>query len=164
MKSISPFQYNRWETDDLHLIWLPPKFNDWEKKKCVYLTGARGSGKTTLLRGFEWFQRLKNESLISQLGKDPFEKKYIGVYLNMPDYVTEQFLDWPQKKESMTEIQIEEERGRLFALYIEYQSLQLLIKAIQTLRGEGIFNYSPEQEEKIVREILQERPEIVKYN
>jgi len=163
-KDVSPFRYRRWETDDLHLIWLPPKFNEWEKKRCVYFTGARGSGKTTLLRGFEWSQRLKNKSLKSQLGKDPFEKKYIGVYLNMPDYVTEQFLNWPPAKEEMNIKQIDEERARLFALYIEYQGLQLLINAIQTLRGKGVFDYTPKEAEEIVKEILQERPEIIKFD
>jgi len=164
VKYTSPFQYNRWETDDKHLIWLPPKFNEWEKKRCVYFTGSRGSGKTTLLRGFEWYQRLINHSLKSQLEDDPFEKKYLGVYLNMPDYVTEQFVDWPPKKNLMSEIQWDEEKARIFALYIEYQSLQLLINAIQTLRGEGIFKHTPENEAEIVQQILQERSEINKFD
>jgi hypothetical protein len=85
---LSPFQYNRWETDDEHIIWIPPEFSEWERKRCVYITGSRGSGKTTLLRGFEWHERLCNASLKEQLHADPFAKRYIGVYLSMPDYIT----------------------------------------------------------------------------
>ena len=47
MKPDSPFQYNRWESDIDHIIWLPPEFSEWEGKKCVYITGSRGTGKTT---------------------------------------------------------------------------------------------------------------------
>jgi hypothetical protein len=160
MKSRSPFQYNRWETDEDHLIWLPPEFPEWEKKRCVFITGSRGSGKTTLLKGFEWYQRLYNESLRNQLGSDPFEKSYIGVYLNMPDFVTAHFVDWPPRKETMDDIQWEEEKARVYSLYIEYQILQLLTKSMQELRGEQILEFSIEQEKETVDEVLSERPEI----
>jgi hypothetical protein len=98
MKPRSPFQYNRWETDDEHIIWLPPEFLEWERKRCVYITGSRGSGKTTLLRGFEWHERLCNASLKEQLHPDPFAKRYIGVYLSMPDYITKHFINWPPRR------------------------------------------------------------------
>lgn len=160
---LSPFQYNRWETDDEHIIWIPPEFSEWERKRCVYITGSRGSGKTTLLRGFEWHERLCNASLKEQLHTDPFAKRYIGVYLSMPDYITRHFINWPPRRNDMGDSQWEEERARVYSLYLEYQILQLYIEAIQGLRGEKILKFSPEHELKTVEEILSERPEIKKF-
>ena len=164
MKPRSPFQYNRWETDDEHIIWLPPEFPEWERKRCVYITGSRGSGKTTLLRGFEWHERLCNASLKEQLNSDPFAKRYIGVYLSMPDYITRHFINWPPRRNDMDDSQWEEERARVYSLYMEYQILQLFIEAIQGLRGENILKFSPKHELKTVEEILSERPEIKKFH
>jgi energy-coupling factor transporter ATP-binding protein EcfA2 len=160
MKFGSPFQYNRWETDEDHLIWLPPEFPEWEKKRCVFITGSRGSGKTTLLKGFEWYQRLYNKSLRNQLGSDPFEKSYIGVYLNMLDFITAHFVNWPTRKYDMNDIQWEEENARVFSLYMEYQILQLLTRAIQGLRGEQILKFSIRYEREAASRVLLERPEI----
>jgi len=159
MKPRSPFQYNRWETDEEHLIWLPLEFSEWERKRCIFITGSRGSGKTTLLRGFEWYQRLCNESLRNQLGSDPFEKRYIGVYLNMPDFVTTHFIDWPPIKDDMNDIQWEEEKARVYSLYMEYQILQLLARSVQELRGKRILKFSIKQEKGAVSKVLSERPE-----
>lgn len=163
MKPLSPFQYNRWETDREHIIWLPQKFSEWEGKRCVYFTGSRGSGKTTLLRGFEWSQRLNNDSLRAQLDDDPFAKCYIGVYLSMPDYITTQFTNFPPRKSDMDEIQWEEEKARVYSLYIEYQILQLFIGGIQGLRGENVLKFHYEHELETVKKILQERSEIKKF-
>lgn len=159
MKFRSPFQYNRWETDEDHLIWLPPEFPEWEKKRCVFITGSRGSGKTTLLKGFEWYQRLYNKSLRNQLGPDPFEKSYIGVYLNMLDFITAHFINWPARKDNTNDVQWEEENARVFSLYMEYQILQLLTRAIQGLRGEQILEFSIREEREAASRILLERPE-----
>lgn len=163
MKPLSPFQHNRWENDREHIIWLPPKFSEWESKRCVHFTGSRGSGKTTLLRGFEWYQRLTNDSLKSQLDKDPFIKRYIGVYLSMPDYITTQFSTFPPRRTDMNDFQWEEEKARIYSLYLEYQILQLFIEAIQGLRGEKILKFHLEHESEIVKKILSERPEINEY-
>ena len=159
----SPFQYNRWETDDPHIIWLPPEFPEWERKRCVYFTGSRGSGKTTLLRGFEWYQRLYNSSLKAQLNTDPFVKRYIGVYLSMPDYITAHFINFPPRRSDMDDLQWEEERARVYSLYIEYQILQLFIGAIQGLREKQVLKFYPEHELETAKEILSERPEIKKW-
>ena len=159
----SPFQYQRWESDDEHIIWIPPEFEEWEGKRSVYITGLRGTGKTTLLKGLEWSERLTNESLKDQIDGDPFEKRYIGVYLTMPDYITKDFIDYPPRKDEYNEIQWNEEKARIYSLFIEYQILQLFIGAIQGLRGENILKYFPEQEVEIIKEILLERPEINNY-
>lgn len=160
MKPLSPFQYNRWESDRDHIIWLPPNFSEWEGKRCVYFTGSRGSGKTTLLRGFEWYHRLNNDSLKAQLDTDPFVKRYIGIYLSMPDYITTHFSNFPPRKSDINEYQWEEEKARVYSLYLEYQILQLFIRAIQGLRGENFLNFRPEHELDTVKKILSERPEI----
>jgi hypothetical protein len=156
----SPFQYNRWETDDDHIIWLPEDFHEWERKPHVYFTGLRGSGKTTLLRAFEWSERLTNKSLREQLGSDPFANRYIGVYLNTPSYITRQFSDWPLRRENMDNSQWEEEKARLYSLYLEYQILQLFVEAIQGLRISRILKFSIEDEYEAIKKILSERPEI----
>jgi predicted AAA+ superfamily ATPase len=96
----SPFAFQRWEEEKDHIIWLPAEFAEWEGQKSVYITGSRGTGKTTLLQGLVYSQRLKNKSIKWQLGThDSFEKKYIGIYLSMPDYVTSQFKQWPPRKD-----------------------------------------------------------------
>jgi hypothetical protein len=159
----SPFQYQRWESDDEHIIWLPPEFEEWEGKRSVYITGLRGTGKTTLLKGLEWSERLTNDSLKDQINGDPLEKRYIGVYLTMPDYISKDFINYPPRKDEINEIHWNEEKARIFCLYIEYQILQLFIWAIQGLRGKNILKYFPKQEVEIVKEILFDRPEIKKY-
>lgn len=159
----SPFQYNRWESDIYHLIWIPAQFYEWEKKRSIYISGSRGTGKTTLLRAFEWKQRLENESLKSQLAENPFSNRYIGVYLSMPDFVTEAFKNWPPKESHMTDEAWEEEMARVYSLYLEYQILQLFITAIRKLRGNQILKFTPLEEEECVQEILQERPEIKSF-
>lgn len=163
MKPLSPFQYMRWESDEENIIWLPPEFSEWESKRSVYITGSRGTGKTTLLKGLEWEQRLVNESLKNQLGSNPFEKRCIGVYLNMPNFVSRHFVNWPQKEEKVDNFTLEEERARVYSLYLEYQILQLFAKAIQGLKSIDILKFSPNQELGIIEEILIERPEIKKF-
>jgi len=163
MNPTSPFQYQRWEVDDHHIIWLPPEFKEWEGKRSVYFTGSRGSGKTTLLRAFEWNERLHNESLKKQIGVDPFERRYVGIYLSMPNYITNHFLNWPTRIKEMDSKSWEEEKGRLYSLYLEYQILQLFVKAINKLRVAGILKFSPNDELETVVEILSERPEIKRY-
>jgi len=164
MKPDSPFQYNRWESDIDHIIWLPPEFSEWEGKKCVYITGSRGTGKTTILRGLEWKYRLRNKSLNEQLKKNPFKKRYIGVYLNMPEFISEHFINWPPRKDGIDYNIWDEERGRIYSLYIEYQILQLFIVAIQELRGENILKFSPEDEFETVETISLERSEIKNFS
>lgn len=156
----SPFQYQRWETDDQHIIWPPREFAEWEGKRCVYFTGSRGSGKTTLLRAFEWSQRLYNDSLKEQLESDPFAKRYIGVYLEITDYIATRFINWPPKREGMNDAEWEGEKARLYCLYLEYQILNLFVEAILELRGNGVLKFSPEDEIEIIKKLLSERPEI----
>lgn len=160
MNPRSPFQYNRWETDDDHIIWLPEEFHEWERKPCIYFTGSRGSGKTTLLRAFEWSERLNNKSLREQLKSDPFANRCIGLYLNTPSYITSRFNDWPPRRANMDNTQWEEEKARLYSLYLEYQILQLFTEAIQGLRERRILKFSIEDEFEIIKKILSERPEI----
>jgi len=160
MRVRSPFQYQRWESDEEHIIWLPPEFNEWEGKRCVYITGLRGTGKTTLLKGLEWEQKLTNDSLKDKLNGNPFKKRYIGVYLSMPDFIAEDFINFPPKINGSNDIQWIEEKARVYSLYIEYQILQLFIEAIQGLRGENILKFLPKQEVEVVKKIISERPEI----
>ena len=160
MKVRSPFQYQRWESDEEHIIWLPPEFNEWEGKRCVYITGLRGTGKTTLLKGLEWKQKLTNDSLKDKLNGNPFEKRYVGVYLSMPDFIAKDFINFPPRIDDISDIQWNEEKARVYSLYIEYQILQLFIEAIQGLRGENILKFLPKQEVEVVKKIILERPEI----
>ena len=160
MKPQSPFQYNRWESDFDHLIWIPREFFEWNKKKSIYISGSRGTGKTTLLRAFTWKERIENESLKSQLADNPFSDRYIGVYLNMPNFIASHFKNWPPKKDYMDDSLWEEEKARVYSLYLECQMLQLFVGAIKGLRGNRILMFSPEDEEQYVEKILLERPEL----
>lgn len=160
MRALSPFQDMRWESDEEQIIWLPPEFFEWESRRSIYITGPRGTGKTTLLKGLEWQQRLNNEYLKDQLKSEPFKKRFIGVYLNMLDFIASHFKNWPPKKEEIDIITWEEEQARVYSLYIEYQILQLLTKSIQGLRSEEILRFSPDQELQITEQVLNRRPEI----
>lgn len=160
MNPLSPFQDMRWESDEENIIWLPPEFSEWESKRSVYITGSRGTGKTTLLKGLEWKQRLINGSLKNQLGSNPFERHCIGVYINMPNFVSKHFINWPPKVEGLDDIIWEEEKARVYSLYLEYQILQLFTKAVQGLKSLDFLKFSPYQELRIIKEILIERPEI----
>ncbi len=159
----NPFQTDRWEDEINHLFWLPSLFDELERNRCIYLIGTRGSGKTTMLRALDWKERLSNKSLQSQIkirGNDLFSKGFIGVYIDVSKkYILKNYYSWVQNT-NQSEEQIKQERGRLFSLYLEYLSLYYLIEAIESLRTEQYFNYSAEQEQQIVNEIVKIRPEI----
>ena len=143
-------------------IWLPLDFSKWEDQKYVYINGSRGTGKTFLLKAFNWHNRLYDEPLKALIGKDPFEKEYIGIYLNIPDFVNFQFNNWFPESELTIESWIEE-REIFYSLYLECQIIQLLIGAIQGLRSERIMKFSPNNEFEAVNKILSTRSELKNF-
>lgn len=163
MTQSSPFENQRWELEDPHIIWLPPEFKEWESRKCVYFTGSRGSGKTTLLKAFEWKERLYNKSIKEQIESEPFDKKYIGVYLLVTDYLSDRFKNWPPKRKDMNLLEWKNEKARLYSLFLEYHILQLSINAILELRSKGILEFEPSSERSTAIKILQFCPEISKF-
>jgi hypothetical protein len=163
MTQPSPFENQRWELEDPHIIWLPPEFKEWESRKCVYFTGSRGSGKTTLLKAFEWWERLYNTSIHEQIESEPFDKKYIGVYLLVTDYLSSRFKNWPPKRAGMDSSEWENEKARLFSLFLEYQILQHSINAVLELRSKSILKFRPSNERRTARDILHFCPEINRF-
>lgn len=163
MTQRSPFENQRWELESPHIIWLPPRFNEWESRKCVYFTGSRGTGKTTLLKGFEWYQRLNNKSIEEQLISDPFAEKYIGIYLLMTDLLSTKFNNWPPSRKGMDTFDLENESARLFCLFLEYHILQLSINAILELKSKNILKFRPSDEKYTARSIFQICPEIAGF-
>jgi hypothetical protein len=162
--NLSPFAIQKWEDESDNLIWLPPEFFEWESQKSIFITGSRGTGKTTLLQGFVWSQRLKNKSILDQLeGRDPFEKRYIGIYLSIPNYVNNQFENWPPRNESDDDNRYLMRVASAFSLFLEYGILESFLKAIQELRSADILKFSAEDELEFVKKIVQERQEIRKY-
>jgi hypothetical protein len=160
----NPFQTDRWEDETDHLFWLPSLFDELEKNRCVYLIGTRGSGKTTMLKSLDWKERLSNKSLQYQIklirGEDLFSKKYIGIYLDVgKKYIISHFYKWLENQGYSAD-QINFERGRLFSLYIEYMALYNLIEAVEVLREDGFFKYTPDDELKAIKKLLKIRPEI----
>lgn len=132
------------ETDS---IWFPLDFSKWEDKKLIIIYGVRGMGKTAILNAFNWHNRIHDNSLIKLLNGDPFEKGYIGIYLNVPDFINSQFNNWIDNKE-------------YYSLYLECQTLQLLISAIEGLRSKRVLLFSPNNESEVVKSIFSMRPEL----
>ena len=57
--TFNPFQYIRYEYEQRHIYFLPPKIlTRIEQQKPIYILGTRGTGKTTLLKALEWKERL----------------------------------------------------------------------------------------------------------
>lgn len=84
--SLSHFFDDRWEQDRIqHFYFLgTPAYRRLSGlAKHVVLKGHRGTGKTTLLRAMDWRERLTNSHLRSALGRDPFEDRVVGCFLQI---------------------------------------------------------------------------------
>jgi hypothetical protein len=154
MTDQSLFAKDRYEYDQQHLYYIPKeKYVQLEECKPVYLIGSRGTGKTTLLMALNWNERINNKQLLSQLANAPFQSRYIGLYMRLPDIQLKSLEEWIQtQNKDLYDI--------LLALYLDLNSLELLSSAIAYLFANGYIDVQPAEERICVQEILIDFPEL----
>ncbi|HEV2071961.1 MAG TPA: hypothetical protein VGR26_19435 [Acidimicrobiales bacterium] len=121
----------------------------------TYLVGTRGTGKTTLLKALSWDERLYNESLRRQLGRDPFEKRYIGLYFKLPNVQIELLDRWLGDA-------TDQDYATLVALYIDLCWLETARTALRHLVAAGVLVIGEDEERQFVdgfRELWKACPE-----
>lgn len=156
--AIRPFQHIRYEYEQRHIYYLPPKLMArLEAPKPAYLLGTRGTGKTTLLKALEWNERLTNSSLKRQVGEDPLSGRYIGCYLKLPLYMLAKLEErLPSIYPGAIDV--------LLALYLDLIILQPLCVALAELAARGILNFSPENESESVRRVTELFPFLERHH
>lgn len=149
MKCQSPFSLNRFEYESRHLYYLQKElFERLEVPKPIYLIGSRGTGKTTLLKALNWEERQGNQSLKDQFSTDTTQRKYIGIYLKLPEIQFGLLRRWLSNQEH--------EYAAIFSFFLDLVWLEELIDAMSELIVNGIFNVSADDEQVCVREIADE--------
>lgn len=149
MKCQSPFSLNRFEYESRHLYYLQNElFMRLEVPKPIYLVGSRGTGKTTLLKALNWEERQENQSLKEQFSTDSTQRKYIGIYLKLPEIQFSLLRRWLSNQES--------EYAIIFSFFLDLVWLEELIDAISELIVNGTLNITPESEQTYVKEIVSE--------
>lgn len=153
-KNGSPFMLSRFEYEPRPLYYLPRDlFEQLERPKPTYIVGTRGTGKTTLLKALNWRERLLNESLRHELGEEPFAKRYIGVYLKLPDTALPAVAKW------LSDLQ-EEQRALLIGLYLDLIWVELLADAVAELVAEEVIAATPDDELQCVKQLMKRVTEV----
>ena len=150
----NPFSENRFEYDTKHLYYLPESiYRRLEQHRPVYLIGTRGTGKTTFLKSMSWEERATNPNLQNAIKGDPFEKRYIGIYLKFAKEHSNYF------KKLMDKLNNDSRLDSLFALFLDLVWIELLIDAIAEIivdENLNLFTVSVEAEQEFVKDILVE--------
>lgn len=148
---ISPFQLNRWETEDSrHFYFLDT--SDYRKirdsRKHCFVVGHRGTGKTSLLKALSWKERTSNANLLGLPGSDPFSDGVVGCYFGLQYLHIDTLDQWV--KEASPEIAHE-----ILGSYFRGLWLEEAAKATSTLRDRsGIAGLNTEME--VLREVADE--------
>ncbi|MGP9820030.1 ORC-CDC6 family AAA ATPase [Salinarimonas sp. NSM] len=160
---INPFRPTRWEHDHtgLPLIWFAPTARALAGDKSAYVHGSRGSGKTTLLRSICWEDLLRNPSLRLQRKLSDF--KYIGVYVRLPDHVSQSMgrADWQEIFPLARHPELE--FHSFFSLAIELICLEKTLTAVHSLRVAGELTFQAEAEFEVVEKFLSEFPQLTNF-
>lgn len=144
----SPFRETRFEFDPEHLYFLSDDLRErLESRHPIYLVGGRGTGKTTLLHSLNWEQRLHNKSLQKQLDSKPFESKFIGVYLKVPEVLMHSLNHWLPGVEPDREAPV-------LALYMDLLWCGAAFNAVIELISSRKINVKPNDERAAVGALL----------
>lgn len=151
--SIAPvFEPRRFELQGSHLFFISPKLDgQLHTEKPIFLVGLRGSGKTTLLFSLNWSQRLRNDSYRKQLESEhgsAFYDRVIGVYTKLPESKVSAIGNWLGE--------FDETKARLFGLYIDLLSIELILEAVANLNAAGVVAGTGDLEHSIVADIIQD--------
>ena len=155
----SPFATARFEHEGTHLYYLPTDLlKPLEEERPVYLVGGRGTGKTTLLKALNWEERLKNQSLMKQLPRDPFENRYIGLYMKLPRLQLGDISEWLALCAARGPL-----KASVMALYLDLSWLELAARAMNGLLAENILKWQPKDEHDQMELLLARFPDFRRY-
>lgn len=129
-----PFAQIRWEHEQQHVYYLPPALDELEQPRPTYVIGTRGAGKTTLLKAMHWRERLLNRSLVEGM-EDPFGKRYVGLYLKLPDVQLSLLQRWLNGQDA-------DLAGQVTMVYLDLVWLQLAVDALLELAGAGVLTFT----------------------
>jgi hypothetical protein len=128
----SPFARAKFEEATQHIYFLPTEVcGQLENARPTVLFGSRGSGKTTLLRAMDWKERIGNQTLLQQLGNNPFRGRFIGVYTKLSEHACKS-LDLLHAAGTSLE-------GMLFGFYLDLLAIEMIADAVSNLISEGVF-------------------------
>jgi nucleoside-triphosphatase THEP1 len=134
----NPFEWQRWEEDAEHIIYLPKIFTEFEKRQDLYIVGSRGTGKTTFLKALNWKTRVENHSIHAQIeNENLFKDKYIGIYINAMSFGDSVFESSDTKDDSLM---------RVYSLWAEMNVLYRLIEAIKGLYEKDYIDFTIKDE------------------
>lgn len=85
----NPFAVNRWETESIHRIWIPPDVSIAAELKACFISGLRGTGKTVFLNCLDILA--PDRSNYRFLNRRALPKSCIGVYINILSEFTHYF-------------------------------------------------------------------------
>lgn len=135
----NPFQPNRFEHANRPIIWLSPTATELEGAQNVFVEGTRGSGKTSLLASLHWQQRLENETLNVQLEGNGGFRRFLAVYLKMPEFLTRAFneYNWTRVFPNQPAGTAEEQS---FQLFLQLGVLHEVVFALSVLIDRRIYD------------------------
>lgn len=141
----NPFATHRWETEQLHQIWIPPTISVVASPKACLISGLRGTGKTALLN---CLGRLgPHRDRIEFLNPDALHDHCIGVYINVVKEFTE-FLSLMAAEESATSSSYDMHliQALAFRTYITFTALARALEITDDCRRAEVLTYSADQE------------------
>lgn len=160
----NPFLYGRREYEDLKGIdiYIPNTessfdFFKWISGQQFLFEGIRGSGKTSILKSMHWSliwkkepkDRIKGNLEIDEYFSGKDLPRHLGVIFKCDELDNEVWNDWAEKFGS-------KKAQRIFAVYIEYSFLYLLLDSLSNIINEkpDIFSEDWTQEEAITNIVL----------
>lgn len=156
MSQESPFTITRFEYEQSHLYYLPQTiFSELENPISTYLVGSRGTGKTTLLKALNWQERIQNSSLQQQLKGALFSRRYIGIYLKLPEIQLGVFDEWLSKKDTGL-------YGSTLGLFFDLIWLELIADAVADLTVRNILLGKPSQEHACIENVVVKHSDVLR--
>lgn len=160
LQNTNPFRPTRWEHHQVGdaLIWFTKTAEHLAQAKSFYVYGSRGSGKTSLLRSICWEDLAFNSSLKMQRKLADFS--HLGIYIRFPDHVSASMDIEQWGHDASTTEQSQLDYHRFFSLAVELACIEKAFEAVHALRMDGLVEYQPGQELKLVEDLAKEFPNL----
>lgn len=154
MTKQNPFAAHRWETEHVHLIWVPPTIARVAAQKPCLISGLRGTGKTVLLNCIDLLAPQKKNYRF--LNPEALPSKCIGVYINIVSEFTDFFrfldsVDLGQDRAVVSHGGGASMQGLAFQTYVILNSLARTFEVVDQCRRSEILKYSADSEVEFVR-------------